>query len=96
MNQKPNMTLSDQLGTLQAEIIEMQAREKELKAEFTAEGPGTYEGDLFDTTVFVSDRKNTAWKAIAKKLGATAQMIAGNSNWSVTTSVKCTAKKVVR
>jgi hypothetical protein len=89
------MTLADQLGSLQAEIEFMQRQERELKDAFIDEGLGAYEGDLYDVTVFESDRKTVAWKRVAEKLGATAQMIAGNTKRSITTSVKCTAKKVV-
>lgn len=93
---KSNMTLADQLGNLQAEIEAMRAQERELKDALIDEGLGTYEGDLYDATVFESDRPTTAWKAIATKLGASAQMIAGNTKRSIITSVRCTAKKVVR
>ncbi len=93
---KSNLTLADQLGNLQAEIEAMQKQERELKDSLIDEGLGTYEGDLYDATVYESDRKTVAWKRVAEKLGATAQMIAGNTKRSVTTSVKCTAKKVVR
>lgn len=93
---KSNMTTVDQLGNLQAEIAALQTQEKDLKDELKAEGVGTYEGDLYDATVYDSERKNTAWKSIATKLGATAQMIAGNTTKSITTSVKIAARKVVR
>lgn len=93
---KSNMTLADQLGTLQAEMEALKKQEADLKAELKAEGVGTYEGDLYDATVYDSERPTTAWKRIAEKLGASKQMIAGNTKWSVTTSVKCTPKKVVR
>ena len=93
---KSNMTTVDQLGNLQAEIAALLTQEKTLKDELKAEGVGVIEGDLYDATVYDSERKNTAWKSIATKLGATAQMIAGNTTKSITTSVKVTARKVVR
>lgn len=93
---KSNMTTVDQLGNLQAEIAALQTQETDLKDLLKAEGVGTIEGDLYDATVFDSERKTTAWKSIATKLGATAQMIAGNTKRSITTSVKVTARKVVR
>jgi len=93
---KSNLTLADQLGTLQATIEEMQREERAMKDALIEEGLGTHEGDLYDVTVFESERKTVAWKRVAEKLGATVQMIAGNTKRSVTTSVKCTAKKVVR
>ncbi len=93
---KSNMTTVDQLGNLQAEIAALQTQEKSLKDELKAEGVGVIEGDLYNATVYDSERKTTAWKAIATKLGATAQMIAGNTTKSITTSVKIAARKVVR
>lgn len=91
-----NMTTVDQLGNLQAEIAALQTQEKTLKDELKAEGVGVIEGDLYDATVYDSERKTTAWKKIAEKLGATVQMIAGNTKSTITTSVKVTARKVVR
>ena len=93
---KSNLTTVDQLGTLQAEIAALQTQEKSLKDELKAEGVGTIEGELYDATVYDSERKTTAWKSIATKLGATAQMIAGNTKVNITTSVKVEARKVVR
>ena len=92
---KSNLTTVDQLGTLQAEIAALQTQEKSLKDELKAEGVGVIEGDLYDATVYDSERKTTAWKKIAEKLGATVQMIAGNTTKSITTSVKITPRKVV-
>ncbi len=91
-----NMTTVDQLGNLQAEIAALQTQEKTLKDELKAEGVGVIEGDLYDATVYDSERKTTAWKKIAEKLGATVQMIAGNTKSTITTSVKVTPRKVVR
>ncbi len=93
---KSNMTTADQLGSLQAEILALQSQEKDLKDELKLEGVGTYEGDLYDVTVYDSERKTTAWQKIARKLGATNQMIAGNTTVNITTSVKCMPRKVVR
>jgi hypothetical protein len=93
---KSNMTTVDQLGNLQAEIAALQTQEKDLKDSLKAEGVGVIEGDLYDATVYDSERKTTAWKKIAEKLGATVQMIAGNTKVSITTSVKVTPRKVVR
>ena len=96
MTRKSNMTTVDQLGSLMAEIAELQGQADALKADLVKEGVGTHEGDLFQATVFESERKNTAWKKIAEKLNASAQMIAGNTTYQIVTSVKVSARKVVR
>lgn len=93
---KSNLTTVDQLGNLQAEIAALQTQERDLKDALKAEGVGTIEGDLYDATVYDSERRTTAWQKIAKALGASTQMIAGNTKLSITTSVKVTARKVVR
>ena len=96
MPKQSNMTLADQLGELQARMAELAAEERELKDKLIDEGVGTHEGDLFNATVVESIRKTTAWKAIAKKLNASTQMIAGNTTEQEVVSVRVTARKVVR
>ena len=96
MSNQSNMTLADQLGTIQAEIAELQSKANELKDQLIDEGEGTHEGDLFNATVVVAERKTTAWKKIAEKLEASRQMIAANTTVQDVVSVRVTARKVVR
>ena len=83
---------ADQIGTLRATISELQAELKELEDGLKADGGDVYEGELFRVTVSWSDRKTTAWKAIAEKLGASKQMIAGNTKATPVTTLRCTSK----
>lgn len=84
--------LVDDIGALRAEIADRQARLKELESYLRESGPGTYEGRLFRITVSVSARATTAWKTIAEKLGASRQLIQGNTKFTEVTSLRCTAR----
>ena len=84
--------LVDDIGALRAEIADRQARCKELESYLRESGPGEYEGRAYRITVSVSERATTAWKAIAEKLGASRQIIKGNTKTSEVTTLRCTAR----
>lgn len=84
--------LVDDIGALRAEVADRQARLQKLESYLRESGPGTYEGRLFRITVSVSARATTAWKAIAEKLGASRQIIKGNTKVTEVTSLRCTAR----
>jgi hypothetical protein len=63
-----NMKLEDQLGLLQAEIAELERKEKALKDALKARGAGAYEGDLFRVNVIVAERAVFDAKAAKQKL----------------------------
>lgn len=84
--------LVDDIGALRAEVADRQARLKELENYLRESGPGTYEGRMFRITVSVSERATVAWKAIAEKLGASRQMVKGNTQTSEVTTLRCTAR----
>ena len=82
----------DKIGTLRASIADLQAELKELETLAKGEGDGAYEGDLFRITISTSDRKTVAWKKIADKMGASNQMIAGNTSLTQVTALRCSSK----
>lgn len=55
----------DQLGTLRAQIADLEKREAELKAIIVAQGAGAYEGNLYRVTVSQSER--WGWDKVAKE-----------------------------
>jgi len=73
--------LADRLGDVQAEIAALREMESQIRGELLEElgGPGTVEGELFRVTISEQIRKVVNWQGIAKKLGASAQMIRGNT-----------------
>ena len=88
---------ADTIGTLRASIAELETElkfaEQSLKSDYTEhDTDGVYEGALFRVNISCANRKTTAWKAIATKLHASNQMIAGNSTTSPVTTLRCTAK----
>lgn len=62
--------LVDELGRLKAQIADLEAREKELKAALEAFGPGAYEGALFRATISDSVRATLDMVAVRAKLSA--------------------------
>lgn len=88
---------ADTIGTLRASIAGLQTElkyaEQSLKDDQSNNATdGTYEGELFRITISWADRKTTAWKAIAEKLEASKQMIAGNTKSKSIQTLRCTAK----
>jgi len=82
----------DELGMIQAQIAELRKTEAELKAALIGSGEHKIEGALFNATVVEATRKITDWKKIAIKLGASVQMIRGNTKLSESISVRVTAR----
>lgn len=58
----------DQLGFLQAQIADLEAQAKALKASIIQAGDGSYEGDLFRATVVTSEREKLDLDAVRAKL----------------------------
>ena len=87
-----NKNTIDRIGTLRASIADIQSELKDLESIAKCEPAGSYEGELFRITISWTDRKTTAWKAIAEKLGASNQMIAGNSKETEVCALRCTAR----
>ena len=91
-----NIHVIDRLGEIAAEKAELAAEEKALKARLVdtaaRTGQSSFEGEWFRATVSFSERATVAWKAIAEKLGASRQIIAGNTSTSEVTTVRVTAR----
>ena len=86
------MNAVDQLGAIQAQIAELRELEAALKGEILDSGESVVEGDLFQATVVTSERKTTNWKSIAVKLGASVQMIRGNTKVQEVVSIRVRAR----
>lgn len=84
------MKTVDELGAIQAQIAALRLEEAELKAALL--NGDELEGDLFKATIVRASRKVTNWKGIAVKLGASVQMIRGNTKVQDTVSVRVTAR----
>jgi hypothetical protein len=82
----------DTIGQLRAEIAERHQRLVQLEDALKAQGAGVYEGDTFRVSVSVTERATVAWKSVVEKLGASRQMLKGNTRVSTVTSLRCTAR----
>lgn len=83
----------DRIGELEAAIAVLQDQMEPLKLLLKEQAPGEHNGDLFRAVVFQSERSTVAWQKIARQLGASKQMIAGNTSKTTITTLKVTARK---
>lgn len=84
-------TLVDDLGRLQAQIAELSAKEKAIKAALIAAGVGAYEGELFRASVSASERETLDMKAVREKL--TPQFMRAHTKVTQVNTVRVSAKK---
>jgi hypothetical protein len=70
-------SIVDELGTINAQIAELQARAKTLKATVQAFVPAgeAIDGTLFRASHSVADRETVDWKAVAAKLKPSRQLV---------------------
>lgn len=84
----------DELGTIEAEIAVLAARQEEIKDELKDTGEEEISGSLFRAVIF--DRKGAKkvnWKKIATDLGASTQRINANTKiGKASTCVKVTGR----
>jgi hypothetical protein len=84
--------VADIIGKLRAEISELQDQLAEQESFLKQAGDGVYEGMLYRVNVGTSDRRTTAWKTIAEKLGASTRIIKANTSSVSVTSLRVYAK----
>ena len=70
------MTKADRYARIDRAIKSLEAQKSTLKDDM---GEGSHEGVFYVVKISSHQRKKTAWKSIATKLGATVQMITGNT-----------------
>jgi hypothetical protein len=80
----------DALGSIKAQIAELEQKEKQLKAVIVEQGAGAYEGNLFRVTVAVSERETLDMKAVREKLSP--QFIAAHTKVAEVISVRVCAR----
>jgi hypothetical protein len=86
------MNTADALGLLNAQIADLQAQAKKLKAGVIANGD-TIEGSLYNATPVFSARDTVNWKAVAEKLEPSRQLVAAHTKHTTVVSVRVTARK---
>ena len=69
----------DELGTIKAQMVELEQRYKQVVAHFAEAGIDSLEGDMFRVVISqVEESIGTDWKTVAMKLNPSRQLIAGN------------------
>jgi hypothetical protein len=86
-NLKP---LVDELGAIKAQIADLEIREKKLRDQLVAIGPGAYDGDNYRATVSSSERDTLDMKAVREKL--TKQFIRAHTSTTEVTTVRVDAR----
>jgi hypothetical protein len=73
------MNTIDKLGNIKAQIADLQKEARIIEDRLKAKGPGEYEGDLFEATVCTVDTDRVDWKAVAKRLHPSRQLVTANT-----------------
>jgi len=82
----------DELGMLQAQIAELEAKAKKLADEIKNQGEGHYEGNLFKGCVTLSQRPTVNNKAVYKAANIPADLIAKHTTYTAVITLKVTAR----
>lgn len=88
------MNAADKLGLIKAQIADLKAQEKQLKADVVANGE-CLEGSLYDATPVFSERESVDWKAVAQKLAPSRQLVTAHTTVKPVVQVRVTARKAV-
>lgn len=84
----------EQLGEVRRQIAKLNTEKKLLEASLISSGDDVVVGEHWVASIVRGTRKTVAWKAIAEKLGASAQMVRGNTSKTNYVSVRMTARRV--
>jgi hypothetical protein len=84
--------LVDELGTVNAELSDLEKRKGRLRDALIAAGVSEGEGTLFRATVSHSDVTKVDWKAVAEKCEPSRQLIAAHMSTSPRVTVKVVSR----
>lgn len=82
----------DELGLLQAQIADLEAKAKKLSDEIKNQGEGHYEGSLYKGCVTLSQRPTVNNKAVFEAAKVPADLIAKHTKYTAIISLKVTAR----
>jgi hypothetical protein len=80
------LKIVDDLGSIEAQIAALQAKQEDLKNQLKLLGAGCYAGKNFVTTVNAYDRNSVAWAKVAKELNAPKALVDKHTTTSVVMS----------
>ena len=85
------LKIVDQLGLIEDQIEALKEQQESLKNQLKMLGAGNYAGDMYITTVKAYEKNTTAWAAVAKELGASAELVAKHTKLSQIVSAETKA-----
>lgn len=92
--QKVDVTgLADELGMIRAQMAELKEREATIRETFIKAGVHAVEDETFRATVVESMRKIVDWKAVAKKLNPSRQLLTAHTTEKEVVSVRVSARR---
>jgi hypothetical protein len=75
--------LTDEIGSIRAEIKRLEAINKELTEQLKSTGAGKHQGAIYKSTVYAVPEKTTVdWKAVAMHFTPSRQLITAHSSIS--------------
>ena len=86
------LTAIDELGMIQAQIAELEAKAKKIADDIKNQGEGHYEGNLFKGCVTLSQRATVDNKAVFAAANVPAELIAKHSKTTAIITLKVTAR----
>ena len=86
------LTAIDELGLIQAQIAELEAKAKKLADDIKNQGEGHYEGNLFKGCVTLSQRATVNNKAVFEAANVPADLIAAHTKTTAIITLKVTAR----
>jgi hypothetical protein len=97
LTMKNDLNTIDTLGTLLAQIAELEKQASAIKdglkdAATAPNGSKVFEGDMFKATVVEANRSTVDWKQLSADLGITAEQLAAYTKTAAVFSVKVTSR----
>lgn len=84
--------LCDRLGFVLAQVAELQAQAKALKAGLVASGLTEVEGDLFRATVVSATVATVDWKSVASHFGPSTQLLTAHTSEAERVTVRVVSR----
>jgi LysM repeat protein len=76
--------LTDEIGSIRAEIKRLEELNKQLTDQLKASGAGKHKGSIYKSTVYTVDPKDTVnWKAVAMHFDPSRQLIKAHTSTSI-------------
>ena len=92
MSLNPYSLIADDIGSLRAQIADLQAELKTAEGVLKKRGDGVYEGNEYRCTVSSTERTTVDWKKVAAKLEPSSQLVTAHTKHTPVTKLTCSAR----